>query len=567
MSLKISDSGTTLSAPSLAEVPALFRKFITQELSDPGELIADGQWRQFQTRGDLVSTKQGRKAGTVLLATDSLTGAFGSRRPAEYPIQSVHFELPESERPTAEQTAAHEQEARQKQATLEQEATDRAVKVWSACAPVSAEDSYMTRHGVNTLAAALPEHIRQHPNGTLLIAMRDKAGRIRNLERIKPDGTKAALSGGRTRGLGLWIPSKPVSGDWYVCEGFAKALAINHATGLPALCCCSASNMSAAIAEHCAGLTDGILAGDNDAAGRAAVSEAMQRYPELRSVFPPDGSGDWNDVLVKQGKDAIVLALKETVGVDWPEPQPLPAGTPTVEPFPLGLLPDSLQPWVADIADRLQCPPDYPAIAAMVALAALVGRRVGIRPKRFDDWTVIPNLWGVIIGRPGLLKSPALHEALKPIHRLEAIAAEAFEAEKLQREALEDVREQQKNVRKARIKELLKEGLSPADIAKTICPEDDSKFTRRRYVVNDSSVEKLGELLNENANGLLAFRDELLGLLTTLDKEGQEGSRQFYLEAWNGNGRFTYDRIGRGTVDIKACCLSILGGIQPGRLS
>ena len=155
---------------------------------------------------------------------------------------------------------------------------------------------------------------------------------------------------------------------------------------------------------------------------------------------------------------------------------------------------------------------------------------------------------------------------MKPLHRLEAIAAESFEAEKVQREAMEDVREQQKQVRKARIKELLKEGLSPAAIAESIAPEADAALTRRRYVVNDSSVEKLGELLNENPNGLLAFRDELLGLLASLDREGHEGSRQFYLEAWNGNGRFTYDRIGRGTVDIKACCLSILGGIQPGPL-
>ena len=42
-------------------------------------------------------------------------------------------------------------------------------------------------------------------------------------------------------------------------------------------------------------------------------------------------------------------------------------------------------------------------------------------------------------------------------------------------------------------------------------------------------------------------------------------ARQFYLETWNGNGRFTYDRIGRGTVDIEACCLSVLGASKPAR--
>jgi hypothetical protein len=39
-----------------------------------------------------------------------------------------------------------------------------------------------------------------------------------------------------------------------------------------------------------------------------------------------------------------------------------------------------------------------------------------------------------------------------------------------------------------------------------------------------------------------------------------------YCEAWNGAGAYTYDRIGRGTLHIRAACLSVLGGIQPGPL-
>ncbi len=52
-----------------------------------------------------------------------------------------------------------------------------------------------------------------------------------------------------------------------------------------------------------------------------------------------------------------------------------------------------------------------------------------------------------------------------------------------------------------------------------------------------------------------------------MDKYGHEGDRAFYLEAWNGSGNFTVDRIGSGTLHIPALCLSILGGIQPGPLS
>jgi hypothetical protein len=89
----------------------------------------------------------------------------------------------------------------------------------------------------------------------------------------------------------------------------------------------------------------------------------------------------------------------------------------------------------------------------------------------------------------------------------------------------------------------------------------------RRLLTNDCTVEKLGELLSVNPNGLLVFRDELTAWLRSLDRDGHEGDRGFYLEAWDGNGSFVYDRIGRGTVHIEAACVSMLGTIQPGPLS
>ena len=50
------------------------------------------------------------------------------------------------------------------------------------------------------------------------------------------------------------------------------------------------------------------------------------------------------------------------------------------------------------------------------------------------------------------------------------------------------------------------------------------------------------------------------------DRPGHENDRAFYCEAWNGTSAYTYDRIGRGTLHIRAACLSVLGGLQPGPL-
>lgn len=86
---------------------------------------------------------------------------------------------------------------------------------------------------------------------------------------------------------------------------------------------------------------------------------------------------------------------------------------------------------------------------------------------------------------------------------------------------------------------------------------EDKAPTLKRIVVNDTTTEKLGEILNENPNGVLQFRDELAGFLAQMEKEGRESDCAFYLESWVGSGRFRYDRIGRGTIDVAALCVSL----------
>jgi hypothetical protein len=253
---------------------------------------------------------------------------------------------------------------------------------------------------------------------------------------------------------------------------------------------------------------------------------------------------------------------------EWPEPQSLPEGLPLVAAFEPDLLPSSLRAWVEDVSERMQCPRDYPAAAALVGLAAVVGRRVGICPKRADDWLVIPNLWGAVIGRPGLLKTPALIEPLRPIHELELDAKRAFEDQLKEWEADQLVNKEAAKLNADKIKRALKSGEDASALARqSIQGAWAEKPERQRYITNDPTVEKLGEILAANPRGVLVFRDELTGFLRSMEREGRESDRSFYLESWSGTGRFTYDRIGRGTIDIESCCVSILSGIQPGPLA
>ena len=255
---------------------------------------------------------------------------------------------------------------------------------------------------------------------------------------------------------------------------------------------------------------------------------------------------------------------------DWPDPEPLPSGLLPVPAFHSYLLPAPFAPWLMDIAERMQCPLDYPAVGAMVALASIVGNQISIRPKRHDDWVVVPNLFGAIVGRPGVMKSPALGQAIKPLNRLKVEAREAYEQAVREWEIDRITAEAKKEKLKDEIKKAIK---ADSNVDKEHYRaqleeiEDISEPSERRYIINDSTVEKVGELLNRNPRGLLQYRDELIGWPKTLDREGHESDRAFYLEAWAGEGSFTYDRIGRGTLHIKKVTLSVLGGIQPGPLA
>lgn len=255
-------------------------------------------------------------------------------------------------------------------------------------------------------------------------------------------------------------------------------------------------------------------------------------------------------------------------GTPWPHPSPLPCELPPVMAFDSTLLPDALRPWVEDIAHRMQCPPDFPAVGAVVALSSLIGARAVIRPKTRDDWQVTPNLWGIVVGRPGVKKSPALAQVLEPLTRLEAQATECWQAEhqnwRIDAQLAELQSEQKRKEAKAAAgKDTAKARHLLEQAESTDTPTEP---TARRFIANDATVEKLGEMLERHPWGLLSFRDELYGLLRDMDKQGQESARAFYLQAYDGDKGYTFDRIGRGTVRIPRVCLAMLGGIQPGRI-
>lgn len=560
-----------------------FRSAIAAAGVTPPDVIeGDGTLRRFST-----NDKATDKSGWYALHTDGVpAGSFGCWRSG---LQSTWCSKADTAMTEAERHA-HRQRIKamqvQRDADLVQrqkDAAHSAVELWAQAAPATAAHSYLARKGIQ------PHGVREFGD-RLLIPMRDTLGTLHSLQTIATDGDKRFHAGGRIKGcyFGIGKPNRTL----IVCEGFATGASIHKCTGHAVAVAFNAGNVlevARALRSKYPELQI-IVAADDDhlTDGNPGLTKATEAAQAVgaRLAVPvfgddrPDKATDFNDLHqiegaaeVRQCFDIAIKKIATGAGFSgsagkfdaWPEPVPLPDGLPPVQPFDLELLPHALRNWVADIAERMQCPPDFTAVGAVVALSSLIGARAVVKPKARDDWAVVPNLWGAIVGRPGVMKSPALSEVLKPLHRLEKAERELWQAAHDTWEldckvaGLADVA----NERSAK-------GLAakdPAAARALLRPTDTPpEPTMRRYVVNDATVEKLADLLVTNEWGTLVYRDEMHGLLCSMDKQGQEGARGFYLTGYDGNQGHAVDRIGRGESYVPRVCLAMLGGIQPGKV-
>jgi putative DNA primase/helicase len=548
-------------------------------LEPPDNIQADGVLHRFSPTG-----KRGDDAGWYVAHDDGVAaGVFGCWRSglqenwcAKSDQQMTQTERDNHRRRVHAMKQQREAETQQRQ----QQAGDEVAATWKNATPATAHP-YLDTKGVQA-------HGLRVLDGRLLVPIRDTAGALHSLQTIDVSGEKRFHFGGRVRGCYLAI-GKP-DDTIVVCEGYATGATIHEATGHAVAVAFNAGNLQA-VAEALRARRPAIkiiVAGDDDwqTAGNPGVTKATAAALSVGGLlalptFPADRHDkdtDFNDQHKLAGLDAVrrdvagavSVCLADTlpapaIGEDWPDPTPLPDALPPVMPFDPALLPVALRGWIMDISHRMQCPPDFSAVAALTALSSLIGARAVVKPKSRDDWAVVPNLWALAVGRPGVMKSPAIDEAIRPLSRLEAAERERWQAAMKEHELDVTVAKLAAETNEKEARKLAAKDKAAARALLQADAELDEPL-QRRYIVNDSTVEKLGEILAVNPWGTLAYRDELYGLLTSLDRPGQEGSRSFYLSGYDGNKSHTFDRIIRGQTHISRVCIAMLGGIQPGRV-
>lgn len=537
-----------------------------------GEVIADGQIHRFPT-----GNKNHQDGWYVFYG---LAGAFGDWRRdirEKWSVKSEHFGPVDKERLT-QQIHKSKQAAEEERLRKHAETAVLASEKWQNLAETGSSP-YLTHKQVEAFGVRFGKE-----KNVLVIPARDTTGKLWTLQWINPDGTKRFLTGGRKKGCFHHMGDLKDGDPIIIAEGYATGASIHMAMQKTVVIAFDAGNLDPVIEELKKAYPKSplVIAGDDDQGrdsniGREKAEEAAQKYgcfvifPYFKNIETKPT--DFNDLHVLEGLDAVKEQLEQILKtLDWPEPTPINAikkELSPVIPIPPKMIPEPYQLWLTDIAERMQCPLDYVAVAGLIASACLIGAGCRVRPKKNDSWSIVPNLWGGIVGRPSTLKSPSLKEVLKPMKALEEEAYATFEKEIQAHEIELESHKVQKEAIKKRMGKAadrrndLDIGLAKEELK--MLKEPPSPIWKR-YCTNDTTIEKMHALLSQNPRGLLLYRDELMGLLTTWDKVGHEADRSFYLEAWNGDDSKTTDRIGRGTTHTKSLCISILGSTQPDKL-
>jgi hypothetical protein len=277
---------------------------------------------------------------------------------------------------------------------------------------------------------------------------------------------------------------------------------------------------------------------------RAVCGENNLRFEDY---FPP---------LSKPAVDPAAAAVPATtVPQEWGEPEPFDSFLLPVLPFQSDYLPQSLRPWTQDVSQRMSVPLDFPAICLLVGLAGVVNRRAFMYPKEFDkSWKEAIAISGSIVAESGKTKTPTWKTVV--INMIEELAGDwREEYETLMakyNQSLQNWEKAQKENEKNKVK-----GGSNIETPPPVEPPP-----LRTLIINDATPEKLHEVMQDNPEGVLVFRDELTGLISELDREGREAQREIILCAMNGNDHFAVSRIGRGNIHA-IMCASIFGSFQP----
>ena len=199
--------------------------------------------------------------------------------------------------------------------------------------------------------------------------------------------------------------------------------------------------------------------------------------------------------------------------------------------FPLDAFPERVQTIILDMVRYENFKVEYLAPAMLSAVSSALGGTYYVRVK--GQWITNAALYIIMVGRPGLGKTPPLEAAYRPIRKHDYALFKAYESE------LE---------------------------AWKAAGESGRKPVLRRTVVSDFTPESLLLTHNSNPRSVVILVDEIMGMFNSANRYTNGQLIEQLLTAWSG-GALDVTRVGSTVpVHIEQPCINIVGTTQTKRV-
>lgn len=278
--------------------------------ASPDRLRLDGRLCRFDVEG----ARRGRRHGWLVAHLDGERPVLvaGDWRTGEHHVIALS-DAPMCEADRARWQQQVELARRQREwelASRHRKTRATAVDLWDVAAPAPASHPYLRRK-------RLPPAGLRASAGALLVPMRDTAGRLWNVQRIRSDGVKRFLRDGKVTGLYCAIHARQAAGisqalararrhppdHLLIAEGWATGTALNLASGLPCAAALSAHNLEAVARalRHKYPQARLTVCADHDPVGIEKATAAAAAVNGHLAVPPIEGE-DWWDVWARSGE-------------------------------------------------------------------------------------------------------------------------------------------------------------------------------------------------------------------------------------------------------------------------
>jgi putative DNA primase/helicase len=292
-----------------------------------------------------------------------------------------------------------------------------------------------------------------------------------------------------------------------------------------------------------------------------SVSGPKEKYAPRRKspVSKLDGDGG---IFPSQINSLMGIDGSEPNATTWPDiASDQAVSMENVPSFSSALIPEPLKPWVMDISERMQINPASIASAALVSLSWLISSKIGVCPKRRDEWMIVPNLWGALVSQSRYLDGQAIVEALKP---LQAIYSQS--AANAKNEEISNSSNMLKNAQYIRLKNVVRGALKTDDYEKLESLNDQLAKLRGKKAFDGLSGKKYPadpkSFLKNAPDGWLFIEDDLCGWLTHIAKPKHQRVRDFLHRGWNGYDGYFMDHFPHSSPALRLT-LSIFGSTNP----